>query len=177
MLSRVLSSLSGNDVEEAGLNTPGDRIRWVIEDRLQMKQAPFARRIGATPQMLSRWLADTYFPEERYAERIAEEGGVTVAWLRYGGPVAATGEPQVKEGGADYGSDWPGEDQEAAQALDEIVQTYLPDYLRTIVRRATDRSSLLGLNVTFADMAELPREARESLLAAIQRRLDATGRS
>ncbi|MBW3630038.1 MAG: helix-turn-helix domain-containing protein [Gemmatimonadetes bacterium] len=70
----------------------GDRIRWIIEDRLRTSHAEFSRRLAVKPPQLSRWInrAD-YPPGEAYLARIAELGGVPVSWLRYGvgAPVSA----------------------------------------------------------------------------------------
>jgi transcriptional regulator with XRE-family HTH domain len=67
----------------------GPRIRWMIEERLQVSHTEFARRLGVKPPQISRWLnrAD-YSHNERSLARIAEIGNVSVPWLRYGvGPL------------------------------------------------------------------------------------------
>src|SRR5688500_9279189 len=63
----------------------GERIRWIIEDRLRTTHADFSRQLGVKPPQLSRWVnrAD-YPPGEAYLSRIAELGDVPAAWLRYG---------------------------------------------------------------------------------------------
>jgi transcriptional regulator with XRE-family HTH domain len=63
----------------------GERIRWVIEERLGVTHAEFARRLGVKPPQLSRWInRPDSPPSEPYLERIAGLGNVPVAWLRYG---------------------------------------------------------------------------------------------
>jgi transcriptional regulator with XRE-family HTH domain len=63
----------------------GERIRWVIEERLGVTHADFARRLGVKPPQLSRWVnRPDSPPSEPYLERIAGLGNVPVAWLRYG---------------------------------------------------------------------------------------------
>lgn len=67
------------------LGSVGERIRWVIEERLGVTHANFARRLGVKPPQLSRWInRPDSPPSEPYLERIAGLGNVPVAWLRYG---------------------------------------------------------------------------------------------
>lgn len=69
----------------SGPSAMGERIRWVIEERLGTSHAEFARRLGVKPPQLSRWINRADFPPgEGYAARIAALGGVPLAWLRYG---------------------------------------------------------------------------------------------
>lgn len=68
-----------------GVTTVGERIRSVIEEKLGITHADFARRLGVKPPQLSRWVNQPDSPpSEPYLEKIARLGGVTVAWLRYG---------------------------------------------------------------------------------------------
>jgi transcriptional regulator with XRE-family HTH domain len=72
----------------------GDRIRWIVEERLGTTHGDFARRLGVKPPQLSRWInRPDYPPSESYLGRIAELGGVRVAWLRYG-----VGDPAEEDG-------------------------------------------------------------------------------
>ena len=81
-----------DDARRPGPGGVGERIRWIIEERLGTSHAEFARRLGVKPPQLSRWInrAD-YPPGEGYAARIAELGGVSLAWLRYGEGEAGDG--------------------------------------------------------------------------------------
>jgi hypothetical protein len=63
----------------------GDRIRWIVEERLGTTHTEFSRRLGVVLPQLSRWVnRPDHPPSERYLARMAELGGVPVAWLRYG---------------------------------------------------------------------------------------------
>ena len=63
----------------------GARLRWMIERRLGWTHAEFARQLEVPAPQLSRWLNRAgMLPSERYLERMAELGGVSPAWLRYG---------------------------------------------------------------------------------------------
>lgn len=84
--------------EEAGRGRSpiGERIRWVIEERLGTSHAEFARRLGVKPPQLSRWINRVDLPPgEGYAARIASLGEVPLAWLRYG-----VGDPGDDEAGS-----------------------------------------------------------------------------
>ena len=92
----------------------GDRIRWIIEDRLRTTHADFSRRLGVKPPQLSRWVnRPDYPPGEAYLARIAELGAVPAAWLRYGVGDPLSGE---EDGAADEVRS-PGGDQLAAEDL------------------------------------------------------------
>ena len=86
----------------------GARLRWLIETRLGWTHAEFARRLGVPRPQLSRWLNRAgMLPSERYLARMAELGGVSPAWLRYGlegggteEPSAAAARAAAAEGGA-----------------------------------------------------------------------------
>lgn len=74
----------------------GTRIRWVVEKHLGTTQTEFARRMGIRQPQLSRWINDpSRPPSEASLQAIAETGGVSVAWLRYGvGNPVEPGEPE-----------------------------------------------------------------------------------
>lgn len=98
----------------------GERIRWMIEEGLGITHAEFARRLGVKPPQLSRWInRPDQAPGEAYLERMAELGGVSVPWLRYG-----VGEPG--DGGE------PGR---GAGAEDEIAAEDLFRHFEGLVRR------------------------------------------
>lgn len=90
---------SDNDSDAGAI---GQRIRWLIEDYLPRKEGrpithrEFADRLGVKPQQLSRWINKSP-PGEDSIRRIAEEAGVSAAWLRYGEAKYA---PEVGLGGA-----------------------------------------------------------------------------
>lgn len=49
-----------------------------------IRQAEFARRIEEAPPQLSRWVMNRNVPQDGPLRKMAEVGGVSVAWLRYG---------------------------------------------------------------------------------------------
>ena len=102
----------------------GDRIRWIIEDRLRTSHAEFSRRLAVKPPQLSRWInRPDYPPGETYLARIAELGEVPVAWLRYG-----VGDPLAgEENGASS--------EAAAPAADELAAEDLFRHFEGMVRR------------------------------------------
>ena len=68
-----------------GITTVGERIRSVIEEKMGITHADFARRLGVKAPQLSRWVNQPDSPpSEPYLEKIARLAGVPVAWLRYG---------------------------------------------------------------------------------------------
>lgn len=74
-----------DDPPAVSTSSIGDRVRWIVEDRLEISHAEFARRLGVKAPQLSRWInRPDYPPGEGYVARIAELGGVPASWLRYG---------------------------------------------------------------------------------------------
>jgi hypothetical protein len=101
----------------------GDRIRWTIEEHLGSSHTDFSRRLGVKPPQLSRWInRPDYPPSEAYLGRIAELGGVRVAWLRYG-----VGDPLVGEE--------DGAPAEAAPTGDQLAAEDLFRHFEGMVRR------------------------------------------
>jgi hypothetical protein len=97
----------------------GDRIRWIIEERLRTSHADFARRLEVKPPQLSRWInRPDYPPGEAYLARIAELGEVPVAWLRYG-----------------VGHPLPGEENGGSPEADELAAEDLFRHFEGMVRR------------------------------------------
>lgn len=89
-----------------GTGTVGERIRWIVEERLGVSHKEFAGRLSVKGPQLSRWInrAD-YPPSEAYIERIARLGGVSAPWLRYGvGSPGMTGEGIDERSGGSAGS-------------------------------------------------------------------------
>jgi transcriptional regulator with XRE-family HTH domain len=94
----------------------GERIRWMIEERLHVSHAEFARRLGVKPPQLSRWVnRPDSAPGEESLRRIAELGGVSVAWLRYG-----VGEP----GDADEAGGTARERDEDELAAEDLLRHF-----------------------------------------------------
>lgn len=63
----------------------GDRIRWLIEKKMELSQADFARQSGFHRQQLSQWINDPEKPPgKKNLQKLADIGGVTEAWLAYG---------------------------------------------------------------------------------------------
>lgn len=65
------------------LSTVGGRLLLLLK-RMRISQAELARRLEIPPQMVTKWVKDRVGISEDYLRKIAEMGGVTVAWLRYG---------------------------------------------------------------------------------------------
>lgn len=103
-------------VTHEDLATIGERIRWVIEQKLGTKQAEFARRIQEKPPQLNRWVKDRNVPNDDALQKIASAGGVSVAWLRYG-----IGDPEVSEEGRE--EETP-EDAVAGRAEGELFDDF-----------------------------------------------------
>lgn len=90
----------------------GARLRWVVEEHLEVSHAEFARRLGIKRPQLSRWVnRPERPPSEASLERIAELAGVSVAWLRYG-----LGDPLGSDGDGRHGRA-EGEDELSAEEL------------------------------------------------------------
>lgn len=79
MLPTVITS-----VPESDHSTIGGRLRWLIEEHLGKKQAEFARSLGVTPQMLSRWVNNRHIPSVEHGRAIARNTGVSEIWLLLG---------------------------------------------------------------------------------------------
>jgi hypothetical protein len=100
----------------------GERIRWIVEEHLGIAHLEFAHRLGVKPPQLSRWINRPGSPPgEAYLARMAELGGVSLPWLRYG-----VGEPVEVAGDAG---------DETALAEDELGARDLFQHFEGMVRR------------------------------------------
>lgn len=88
MSRAVLAEAVNNDL----VSTIGERIDSAIK-RVGVHKKVFARRIGVSPPLLSRWINDPRRPpSEESIQKIADAAGVPAAWIRYG--------PRAEPGGA-----------------------------------------------------------------------------
>jgi transcriptional regulator with XRE-family HTH domain len=71
----------------------GDRIRQVRES-LELGRLEFAGRLSVHPGSVARWESGGSIPQPFYLRRIAELGGVSVGWLRYGAEDASAAGPR-----------------------------------------------------------------------------------
>lgn len=107
------------------LRTVGERLRWMITEHLGTTHAAFARQLGVKAPQLSRWVnRPDQAPGEASLQRMAELGGVSPAWLRYG-----VGAPVGEGDGA------AGREAGSGRSDDELTAEELFRHFEGVVRR------------------------------------------
>lgn len=150
----------------------GKRLRWLIVEHLNLRQAEFARRLGVHPSQLSRWLNNPELPpNEESLKRIVDVTGVSPAWLRYG-----TGEPFDRDRDEGPGHEETQErrvrlieeryDPHLAEAEEWLSKIINPDLLRRHAGTPTGRDVILGIKSFLFDL-DWPLETKNEVDALL----------